>query len=527
MRSRVVWLPSGVRRPPERDEPTTPDEGPAAAGVALDGMTGAGSAAPRHARGRRRRAVVLPAAAGVLAALLVLTGGYATYSYNRFVGGVTHIDAIPASGGDSTDDDVDGVAQNILLVGDDHRPDNATPEELALLSTESDGGATNTDTMIVLHIPADGSSATLISMPRDSYVEIPGYGENKLNAAYSLGKEAGGSDAAGAQLLIQTVQNLTGLTMDHYVRVSLIGFYRVVDALGPVEVCLNQAAVDSFSGVDLPAGVSTLDAKQSLSFVRQRHGLPGGDLDRQVRQQYFLSVEARKILSAGTLLNPTKLGSVLDAVSSSMETDSGLNFLQLANQVKNLRPENVRSATIPVLGTPTIYVGGSALSIVEVDKGAMPAFIQSLVGPPQAYTDAVAADPAGVQVTVSNASGVTGAATTATEALAAAGFATGAPTSGAATAATVVNYPAGQEAQAKAVAAYLPGAVAVASSQVTGVTVVLGSDGVAVQAPAASAAPSATPDATESPEAPAATEAAPSPTSTPAGTSYAAGACIN
>jgi LCP family protein required for cell wall assembly len=469
--------------------------------------------------------VVLPAVAGVLAALLLLTGGYATYSYNRFVGGVTHVDAIPSAGDD--DDDVDGVAQNILLVGDDHRPDNATPDELALLSTDSDGGASNTDTMIVLHIPADGSSATLISMPRDSYVEIPGYGQNKLNAAYSLGKQAGGSEAAGAQLLIQTVQNLTGLTMDHYVRVSLIGFYRVVDALGPVDVCLNQAAVDSFSGVNLPAGVSTLDAKQALSFVRQRHGLPGGDLDRQVRQQYFLSVEARKILSAGTLLNPTKLGSVLDAVSSSMETDSGLNFLQLANQVKNLRPENVRSATIPILGTPTISVGGAPLSIVEVDQGAMPAFIQGLVGPPQAYTDAVAAAPADVSVSVANASGVTGAATTATEALAAAGFVTGAPASAPATAATVVNYPAGQEAQAKAVAVYLPGAVAVASSQVTAVTVVLGSDGITVQAPVTDAPEPETPAETTAPDVTETPEPAPEPTPTPAGTSYAAGACIN
>ncbi|MDY0892805.1 LCP family protein [Frigoribacterium sp. CFBP9030] len=511
------------RRPGRYDE-TAPHEGGDAA--ATDGRT-----PPRHARARRRRVVVLPAVAGVMAALLLLTGGYAAYSYNRFVGGVTTVDAIPSPGGGGSDDsdDVDGVAQNILLVGDDHRPDNATPEELALLSTDSDGGATNTDTMIVLHIPADGASATMISMPRDSYVDIPGYGKNKLNAAFSLGKQSGGSDAAGAQLLIQTVQNLTGLTMDHYVRVSLIGFYRVVDALGPVDVCLNQAAVDSFSGVNLPAGVSTLDAKQALSFVRQRHGLPGGDLDRQVRQQYFLSVEARKILSAGTLLNPAKLGSVLDAVSSSMETDAGLNFLQLANQVRDLRPENVRSATIPILGTPTVYVGGSALSVVEVDEGAMPAFIQGLVGPPQAYTDATAAAPADVSVSVANASGVTGAATVATDALAAAGFVTAAPASAESTAATVVNYPAGQEAQAKAVAAYLPGAVAVASSQVTSVTVVLGADGVTVQAPAVAPAPetpaeTAAPDAPETPET---TAPEPAPSPSPVGTSYAAGACIN
>ncbi len=183
---------------------------------------------------------------------LVLTGGYAAFAYASLSNNVTKIDAIAPKAKGA--DDVDGTAQNILLVGDDHRPDNATPEEMAELSTESDGGATNTDTMIVLHISADGSQATMISFPRDSYVDIPGVGKGKLNSAFYYGTLNGGGDTGGAKLLIQTIQDLSGLTIDHYVRVSLLGFYQVVKELGPVEVCLNQPAKDPYSGVACPRG---------------------------------------------------------------------------------------------------------------------------------------------------------------------------------------------------------------------------------------------------------------------------------
>jgi LCP family protein required for cell wall assembly len=438
--------------------------------------------------------------------LLVATGGYAFYNYQRFVSGVTTIDAIDTPVGD----DFDGTAQNILLVGDDHRPDGATDAELAQLGTEADGGGTNTDSMMVLHIPADGSSATLISFPRDSWVDIPGFGKNKLNSAFSLG---GGNDdpTGGAKLLITTIQNMTGLTIDHYVRVSMLGFYNIADALGPIDVCLNNAVNDPYSTVDLPAGVSTLNAQQALAFVRQRHGLPNGDLDRQVRQQYFLSVEARKILSAGTLLNPFKLGEVLDAVSGALETDSGLNFIDLATQMKGLSADNITTATIPILGTPTIYVGGTAVSIVEVDTAAMPAFIDGLIGNPSAYEDAAAAAPADVTVTVLNGGAVDGAAAAASGQLAALGFVTESPSSTVGTAATMVQYPEGMESQAKAVAEVIPGAAATQTDTVTGVTVVLGADGLAVVAPTTAA-----PDAE-----------VPVPEETPVGTTYAAGACIN
>ncbi|WP_439693451.1 LCP family protein [Curtobacterium sp. SP.BCo] len=486
---------------------------------------------PRHGRQKRRGGVVLPAVAGVLTMGLVLSGAYAAYAYGRLSNGVTKIDAI--SGNTSDKDDVDGQAQNILLVGDDHRPDNATPEEMAELSTQSDGGATNTDTMIVLHINADGTQATMISFPRDSYVDIPGVGKGKLNSAFYYGTLNGGGDTGGAKLLIRTIQQLSGLTIDHYVRVSLLGFYQVVKELGPVEVCLNQAAKDPYSGVDLPAGKSTLDAKQALSFVRQRHGLPNGDLDRNVRQQYFLSQEARKVLSAGTLLNPLKLGNILGAVGGSIQTDTDL--VSLGTQMRNLRPGNIQSATIPTLGTPTIYVNGSALSIVEVDTVGIPAFVQGLVGEPEEYTKATASQPADVAVTVLNGSGVSGAAGAAGSVLTARGFQVGAPGSSETTKTTQIQYPTGMEARAKAVAAVVPGAVAVRSNSVTGVTLVLGTDGKTVTPVPAAGGEASTPadggsagastDAGSKPSA--STSSEPKPTSTDVKSYGKEGVCIN
>ncbi|MFZ7087273.1 LCP family protein [Curtobacterium sp. RRHDQ10] len=474
--------------------------------------------APRHAR-RAHTRVVLPVIAGVLVAVVALVGGYSAYSYTRFTSGVSRIDALSKPSGTGAED-VDGRAMNILLVGDDERPADATPEELAQLSTESDGGGRNTDTIIVLHVDADGEDATMVSLPRDSWVDIPGHGKGKINSAFSLGA-AGGGDSGGAQLLTQTVQTLTGLTIDHYVQVSLIKFYRIVQVLGPVHVCLNHAVEDHYSGIDLPAGPQDLNPQQAVSFVRQRHGLPNGDIDRTARQQYFLTQEAKQIVSAGTLLNPVRFTKVLDAVGSSLTTDEDLDLVHLAAQLRTLRPANIRSATIPVtFGT----IGG--LSVDIVDTASMPAFLQSLVGPPPAYADATAANRGEVTVRVLNASGVTGAATAATTALTALGFVGGTPGSSSAATGTVVEYPAGMEAQAKAVVAAVPGSSPVQTATVDSVTLLLGTDGVRVPAPSA-------PGASGAPTAGSAAGAgtAPSqPTSTVSkpGESYGTdGSCIN
>jgi LCP family protein required for cell wall assembly len=443
-----------------------------------------------------RTKIILRWVAIAVVLIVVVAVGYVWYNYQSFVSGITHINAITST--DAPKSDIDGSAQNILLVGDDHRPAGATAAELAELGTQQDGGGDNTDTMMILHIAAGGGRATLISLPRDSWVNIPGYGMNKLNAAFSLGSQNGGGDAGGAKLLIKVVQNITGLTIDHFVRVSLLGFYNIAKALGPVQVCLNEAVDDPYSTLVLPAGTSTLDAQQALAFVRQRHGLPQGDLDRVIRQQYFLSIEAHKILSAGTLLNPVKLKNVLNAVSSSIQTDPGLNLLNLAGELHGLTGSKITSATIPVSGTPTIDVNGTPVSIVQIDTAAMPAFINSVIGTPSesAYSKAKASPVKDVKVTVLNGSDTDGIAATNTATLSTIGFKTGTPGSTATSTTTTIEYAPGKEGDAKALAHYIPGAALKSTDSVSDVTLILGTDGLQVTPPGA--APTTPPSSTAS-----------------------------
>ncbi len=461
-------------------------------------------------RPRLRRVIAIVVVA--IVAVIAIVGGYAFYNYQRFVSGVTHVQAlVPMK------TDIDGAAQNILLVGDDHRPAGAS---LAEIGMTSDGGGTNTDTIILLHLPADGGHPTLISIPRDSWVSVPGVGMRKINSAFQIGATKGTS-ADGAKLLVSIVQNMTGLEINHYVRVSLLGFYNVVKALGPVTVCLNHAVSDRASGANFPAGTSTLDARQALAFVRQRHGLPNGDLDREIRQQYFLSREVQQATAAGTLLNPGKLQSLVDAVSSSIETDPDLNIVTLAAEVKNAG--HMASATIPISGTPTIRVGSSRISIVQVNTAAMPAFIGSIIGR-TVTTASVTLKPADVNVTVLNAGLTAGAATTATKTLTAIGFITEKPGNAPTQRSTKIEYAPGNEAAAALVARYLPSATRVPNPSVTGIEIILGTDGATVSStPTAPSAPAASAPAAAAPSAPA---PAASPSAPPT-RAYSANTCID
>jgi LCP family protein required for cell wall assembly len=183
-----------------------------------------------------------------------------------------------------------------------------------------------------VHIPNDGSKAVAISLPRDTYVDIPGgYGKHKINSAYARAmltarkdlQKTGVTDPkeldvqanqAGARELIDTVQNLTGSTIDNYAAVNLLGFSEITKAVGGVDVCLNNNVKDEYSGANFTKGQHTISGVEALEFVRQRHGLPNGDLDRVVRQQVFMAGMARKVLSAGTLTNPGKLNDLIEAI---------------------------------------------------------------------------------------------------------------------------------------------------------------------------------------------------------------------
>lgn len=207
---------------------------------------------------------------------------------------LTVADVIGDHGGEDLPED---GSRDILLVGLDSRTDargDPLPREALMeMNVGEDDGQVNTDTMILVHIPNDGSGAYAVSIPRDSYVDVPGFGQTRMNAAYGHGKgqeqqrleREGGhepreievaSDQAGARTLIETVEELTGRTVDNYASVNLHGFLEITNAIGGVEVCLNEPVQEDNSGVDFEAGVQTIAGNDALAFVRQRHGRPGG-----------------------------------------------------------------------------------------------------------------------------------------------------------------------------------------------------------------------------------------------------------
>ena len=436
-------------------------------------------------------------AAAAVSFVVMVTSGIAWASYRNFSASVPHGSPVPALAAGATD--ADGADENILLVGSDSRA-GATPAELKALRTQNDGGTVNSDTMMVLHVPANGSRPTIVSFPRDSWVDIPGNGKGKINAAYPDGyiaaKNRGASElaaqSAGLIMTIRTINALTGLHIDHYMQVDLLGFYRISNAIGGVTVCLNKAQnpnTDSdafgkgYSGINLPAGVSVIKGTQALAFVRQRHGLPNGDLDRIRRQQYFLSAAFHKVTTAGVVLNPFKLRSLLNAVGSSLLIDPSLNLVSLAQQFEAISSGQISFMTIPNDGPQVIYPDGVETAIVKVDTAAMPGFVRRLEGKPvdRALQSAIAAAPSSVTVDVLNGTSTAGVAGSNATALKNLGFKVNTVDSTDPTAKTAVEYPAGMQAQAKSVANAVPGAALVETSTVTRTTLVVGNNGVQVR----------------------------------------------
>jgi len=354
-------------------------------------------------RGRR---IGVRVTLGVVSALVLGATGYAWAQLSKLDHGLVTADVIPPAAQVDEDGTPPGeplkVAQNILLVGIDARTDaygNPLPQNVldALHAGSGDTGGDTTDTMIVVHIPAGGAAATAISIPRDSYVDIAGgYGKHKINSAYSRGKNAAMSglraqglsgaqlevaaNEAGAKTAIQTVEKFTGLTINHYAAINLAGFDALSQAVGGVEVCLKAPVHDSYSGADFPAGPQTLSGAQALAFVRQRHGLTNGDLDRIARQQAFLSGMAKKVLSAGTFTDVSKLNALVSAVQGAVVLDKGWDVLSFAQQLRGMSSGAIAFATIPVqslsLATPS---DGDA---VKVDPAQVQQFIRTAISTP-------------------------------------------------------------------------------------------------------------------------------------------------
>ncbi|HLR99512.1 MAG TPA: LCP family protein [Mycolicibacillus parakoreensis] len=376
--------------------------------------------------------------ATIAAVSVVLGTGVAWTTIRSFEGGIFHMSTpLLGQGGD------DG-AIDILLVGNDSRTDAhgnpLTPEELATLRA-GDEEATNTDTIILIRVPNSGKSATAISIPRDSYVKAPGMGMTKINGVYGETKlaerealvAAGMEDPeveqraveAGREALIATVTELTGVTIDHYAEIGLLGFALITDALGGVNVCLKEAVYEPLSGADFPAGWQTLDGAQALSFVRQRHDLPRGDLDRVVRQQAVMAELAHKVISGKTLSSPATLNRLQQAIQRSVVISSGWDIMEFATQLQKLSAGNVAFATIPVI-RENGWTEDGMHSVVQVDPDVVADWVEGLLQEQaDGKTDELAYSPSDTTVNVFNDTDINGLASAVSEVLAAKGFNTG------------------------------------------------------------------------------------------------------
>jgi LCP family protein required for cell wall assembly len=310
-------------------------------------------AAPKR---RRRWAIVLGALATVL--LLFTGGGYlvvhrVTSTWDQNIERIEDpFKAIPDDVRPQTDPNA-GDAVNILLLGSDSRVSAGDPAQWAT-------GAQRTDAIMLLHLPANRKGAYLMSIPRDSWVKVPGHGTTKINAAFSWG---------GPTLMVQTVEQLTGVRINHLAIVDFDGFKQITDALGGVTITVPKT-VSSSQGT-IKAGTYTMDGETALTYVRQRYNLPGGDFDRVKRQQNWIRAVMVKLMSQGTLTNPLKLNEAMNGLTKALSIDDAFTtneMRDLALSSRNLRPSDVKFFTVPVAGTG--WSPDHKQSIVKLDTTA-------------------------------------------------------------------------------------------------------------------------------------------------------------
>ncbi|MEV0406264.1 LCP family protein [Actinoallomurus sp. NPDC050550] len=431
--------------------------------------------APDGARRQRRYLVTT----GVLstAVLLFSGGGWAFQDY--VLGSVRRVNAF--EGLKNRPDSGPEGSMNILLAGVDRR-EGLTAQQISDLHLGRADGE-RSDTMMLVHVSSKHDKITVVSLPRDSLVTIPSHKSNgsegargtdvgerqgKLNWAYMYG---------GPTLAVQTVERVTGVHVDHYVEINFLGFIKVVDALGGVTVCTSQPINDPKSGLQLPAGKTTVDGKTALAYSRARYTLTGGsDLGRINRQQQFMSAVAHKALT-----DPTKYPAVLSAALSTIRADKELSkgtLTSLATQMKGMSTDSIAFTTVPLANsnylTPIAGVrqstvlwddnaAGRLFDQIQRDKPIVEAPKASPSSPagasPTAKPGGLTVAPRDIDVRVINGVGTFGLATKATGDLRDAGFRASVVLGtrhGVET--TVIQYSPGREDSAKTLKAAIPGA---------------------------------------------------------------------
>ncbi len=269
----------------------------------------------------------------------------------------------------------DTAGTNWLLVGSDSR-EGLTKAERKELKTGQDSGSQRTDTIMLIHIDANGKP-TLVSLPRDSYVTIPAHTaldgssvedrRNKINAAYSKG---------GAPLLVETVERNTGLHIDHYMEIGFKGIRDITDAVGGVNMCIAADVKDKNSGLNLKKGCQELNGKEALAYVRMRYADPKGDLGRVERQQQFLSSVMKKAATPAVLLNPIGMWKLVDAGTASVSVGDGDSIMDigvLARAMRGLSNGQGMLTTVPISETDATTAAGS--SVIWDEEAARELFV--------------------------------------------------------------------------------------------------------------------------------------------------------
>jgi LCP family protein required for cell wall assembly len=254
-----------------------------------------------------------------------------------------------------------GNAENILLIGvDDPTGQGGLFDDLA--SGDWTPGKWRSDAIMVLHIAGDRGSAQLVSIPRDSFVDVPDRGRDKINSAFSDG---------GPDELAQVVESLSDIYIDHAVVIDFEHLADMTTALGGVDVYQPEDVTDPRNGYTWRKGPLHLEGDQAVWYVRQRYGMPRGDFDRIQRQQNVLRAMLDKTASAGTLANPFRVTQLVTELASFVAVDDGFTpsaMRSLAISSRGIRPANMRFVTVPVTGTPTI--DGASVVTLDLDETA-------------------------------------------------------------------------------------------------------------------------------------------------------------
>jgi LCP family protein required for cell wall assembly len=431
-------------------------------------------------RARQRRALLM--ASSVLSALVLLVAGSA-WGLTSYING--HLGRVNAG----TTGTPSSGPLNIVVAGLDERS-GLTPRQQRLLHVGANSGELDTDTLMLVHVSANHRFVQVVSLPRDSWVNIPGHGMSKINAALGLG---------GPQLMVQTIEQLTGLTVNDYIEVNFLGFVKVIDALGGVNICLPYAVDDAYSGLHMSAGEHHVNGITALEFARDRHSFPTSDLARIQDQQQLISTALSEGISSGMLANPLRLERFLSAASAAIRVDQGFNVVRLADEMRGISPHDVTFTTVPLSNLN--YQTPSGESAVLWNTSAAAALFNGLkndqtpaghkaAGHTPSKSAGRGPKPGQVSVDVYNGTLIGGLSADTGTQLAALGFRvdrSGLDWTSQNLTQTVVQYPAGQVADAKLVAKAMPGAGVQEVKGLPRIRILLGSNNHTVQQAASGA----------------------------------------